>query len=290
VQYDRTRIAIRERDLIDVLDLSLKVFRLRAGPLLLATLVGAAPFAIFNWWMLSDLPLIDGSDYWNYSWRMVMLVLFEMPLAAAPTTLLLGQAMFFERFDVSRLIRQVVDSLPQLFFYQVLARTLFMPQALFWGYSHRDLIPIMVVLMLLWIGPYAFWPYLNETILLERNPLFTGRGSLSTWKRSRVLHTKYGGDLFARALIVAMLAALVTIGVWLSTWQLRAFLVHGNVDEVDPTMFTVHLPMALWIVAAFFNVVRFLSYLDLRIRREGWEVELVLRAEAERLARQVQPT
>jgi hypothetical protein len=290
VQYDRTRIAIRERDLMDVLDLSLKVFRLHAGPLFLAALVGTVPFAIFNWWMLSDLPLIDGSDYWNYSWRMLMLVLFEMPLAAVPTTLLLGQAMFFERFDVARLMRQAVDSLPQLFFYQVLARTLFMPQALFWGSFHRDLIPIMVVLMLLWIGPYAFWPYLNETILLERNPLFTGRGSLSTWKRSKVLHTKYGGDLFARALIIAMLAALLTVGVWLSTWQLRAFIFHGDVDEVDRTMFTVHLPIAMWIVAAFFNVVRFLSYLDLRIRREGWEVELVLRAEAERLARQVQPT
>jgi hypothetical protein len=290
VQYDRTRIAIRERDLMDVLDLSLKVFRLHAGPLLLATLVGAAPFAIFNWWMLSGLPLIDASDYWNYSWRMVMLVLFEMPLAAVPTTLLLGQAMFFERFDVPRLLRQAVDSLPQLFFYQVLARTLFMPQALFWGWFHRDLIPIMVVSMLLWIAPYAFFPYLNETILLERNPLFTGRGSLSTWKRSRVLHTKYGGDLFARALIIAGLSALMTVGVWLSTWQLRAFVVHEDVDAIDRTMFTVHLPIALWTVAAFFNVVRFLSYLDLRIRREGWEVELVLRAEAERLARQGQPT
>jgi hypothetical protein len=51
-------------------------------------------------------------------------------------------------------------------------------------------------------------------------------------------------------------------------------------------MFTVHLPFALWIVASFFSVVRFLSYLDRRIRNEGWEVELVLRAEAERLTRQ----
>jgi hypothetical protein len=29
-------------------------------------------------------------------------------------------------------------------------------------------------------------------------------------------------------------------------------------------------------------VVRFLSYLDTRIRNEGWEVELLLRAEASR--------
>ena len=36
------------------------------------------------------------------------------------------------------------------------------------------------------------------------------------------------------------------------------------------------------------RVVRFLSYLDLRIRHEGWEVELLMRAEALRLATQME--
>ncbi len=31
------------------------------------------------------------------------------------------------------------------------------------------------------------------------------------------------------------------------------------------------IPAAMWIVAGYYAVVRFLSYLDLRIRREGWE-------------------
>ena len=43
--------------------------------------------------------------------------------------------------------------------------------------------------------------------------------------------------------------------------------------------------MSLWIVVGFFTVTRFLSYLDLRIRREGWEVELLMRAERDRLIR-----
>ena len=38
----------------------------------------------------------------------------------------------------------------------------------------------------------------------------------------------------------------------------------------------------------FFRVVRFLSYLDLRIRHEGWEVELLMRAESLRLGMQVE--
>ena len=46
-------------------------------------------------------------------------------------------------------------------------------------------------------------------------------------------------------------------------------------------------PLAVWLTVAFFTVVRFLSYLDLRIRREGWEVWLKLHSEADRLARKV---
>ena len=36
--------------------------------------------------------------------------------------------------------------------------------------------------------------------------------------------------------------------------------------------------LGIWIVVAFFGVVRFLTYIDQRIRTEGWEVELRLRA------------
>ena len=41
----------------------------------------------------------------------------------------------------------------------------------------------------------------------------------------------------------------------------------------------------LWLVLGGFAVVRYLSYLDLRIRREGWEVELLVRAEEARQKR-----
>ena len=51
-----------------------------------------------------------------------------------------------------------------------------------------------------------------------------------------------------------------------------------------PTMLLTIFPLSMWIVAGFMTVARFLSYLDLRIRHEGWEVELLLRAEATRMA------
>jgi hypothetical protein len=43
-------------------------------------------------------------------------------------------------------------------------------------------------------------------------------------------------------------------------------------------------PALLWSIAGYFVVVEYLDYLDLRIKHEGWEVELLMRAEGLRLA------
>ena len=39
----------------------------------------------------------------------------------------------------------------------------------------------------------------------------------------------------------------------------------------------------MWLAVIYTTVLRFVSYLDLRIRREGWEVELKVQAAAEEL-------
>ncbi|MDZ4820522.1 MAG: hypothetical protein SGJ20_16270 [Planctomycetota bacterium] len=285
MQLDKTAIVIRERDLLDLLDLALHVVRAHAMPLLVTTLAGAIPFALFNYWLLSDLPLAEDGDAEFYCWRMVMLVLFELPLASTFSTLYLGQMMFSSEFDYPRILRQAVQSLPQLFWYQVVLRGIFMPQALLWGVVAQPMIPLLALGMLLWFIPFTMWPYLNETILLERNPLTSKPGSLSTWRRSKVLHARASGDLFGRLLAAALISGILIVGVWLTLWGVRGFLQHEYV--FDNWMFTVLWPIALWTVAAYFSVVRFLSYLDLRIRREGWEVEIILRAEADRLARHI---
>lgn len=284
MQLDKTRVVIRERDLLDLLDLTLHVIRTHGVPLLVTSLAGAIPFALLNYWLLRDLPLTEVDDFWMYSWRMMMLVAFEMPIASAFTTMLLGQAMFSGEFDYRRVVQQTLESLPQMIWFQVVLRTVFMPQPLFWGSMQRDMAPLLVIWMIAWLVPYTMWPYLNETILLERNPLFRRPGSLSTWRRSRVLHARAGGDLFSRMLACLTVGMLLVGAVWVACWHFRGVL--GDEYKFDRAMFTIYLPLALWIVASFFAVVRFLSYLDLRIRREGWEVELILRAEADRLARQ----
>jgi len=121
---------------------------------------------------------------------------------------------------------------------------------------------------------------------LERNPLVSrGSETMSINRRSGMLHMGSRGDLFGRWIGSALVAVPMVVsfvfcqmfisGVFFGSW-------HWGVVMVG-----VCIPAAMWIVAAYFAVVRFLSYLDLRIRREGWEVELQQRAAAAPLVRSV---
>lgn len=276
MQFDKTRIVVRERAYVDVLDLALRLIRVYAGPLLLAFAAGIVPVAIFNWWLLADYAEQDVELGFPlaYMCYMVLLILFEAPLATAPATLYLGKAVFTERPDAREIAREFRQSLPQLLLCQVVLR--------------------------LW---YLRWSCLNEVILLERNRLRQKKGGgESTLQRARVLHLGEGGDLVARAFAVIIVGGLLFASIWLSILTLRGMLLQGwsffvfrsmlwalltgQLDwEFLGPMFRFHFPLAMWIVVAYFTVVRFLSYLDLRIRREGWEVELIMRAERARLAK-----
>ena len=113
-------------------------------------------------------------------------------------------------------------------------------------------------------------------------------------KRSAHLHGPYSGDLFVRwigaAAIAVLLVCLVIYtavlaqGVLITDWPIHFSLEDGDVaSNLDWFKLQVVYPACLWLVVVFLAVVRFLSYLDLRIRHEGWEVELLMRAEALRL-------
>jgi len=137
--------------------------------------------------------------------------------------------------------------------------------------------------VLSWPMLFSARAYLGEIILLERNPMRkTSPESMTTIRRCRTLHAGQTGDLFAQWLGATMLGASLLVSFWCSVWFVGATLT--NRWQWDPAMFGIYYEIALWLVLGFFGVVRFLGYLDLRIRREGWEVELVMRAEGARLA------
>jgi len=267
VQLDKTWIAVRQRSFLEVLDLSLQVIRRCAGPLAVALAVGVVPVFLLNAWLLAegDAAEWELDSYVGYAFSLLILVAWEIPLATAPATLLLGQVVFHERPSASRLAADFVKSLPQLFLYQVVFRG------------------VMVWLLVTWLWLFSQYNYLSEVILLERNPLRQkSPGRPSTWRRCQTLHFGIGGDLLARSIGSVALGGLLLASFWGSLWVFRGLLL--SEWEFEQAMFTHGFQASLWLVVALFTVVRFLSYLDVRIRREGWEVELIMRAESQRLA------
>lgn len=275
MQLDKTRIAIRERSFLDILDLALRVIWGYWGPLAIVSAAGAAPMIVLNHWLLADTLQWNveygyDPDFWSsvvvYLLLQAVLIYLEMPLATAPTTLYLGQAMFLENPSGWQITRDLFRSLPQLLLCQVLLRAMFL------------------LLFITTIIPFVVWPYLNEIILLERNRLFrrTPAGT-TTFRRSSYLHSNSTGDLFGRWLTSLMIGVPLAGALFASVAVIRAVLIG---DWRPDFILLIDFPVAAWTVVSFFTVVRFLSYLDMRIRNEGWEVELTMRAEAARLTRQ----
>lgn len=266
MQLDQTRIAIRERGFAEILGLALQVTRAGFGWLSLLWFIGVTNFAVINAVLLA--PMLDEELIYNefpggYWCLMVLLVAIETPFATAPITLYLGKMMFHGEFRFRTMLVELMRSLPQLLLFQGILRTIVLP-----------------VLAL----PYWVMPYVGELILLERNPMFAGRSKrMTTNRRSRNLHTNSGGELFGRWLLAVVVSVVLTL---VLGYGIESFLLQIAGYEVTAYIRNLVIyPITLWIVVGWMSVVRFLAYLDLRIRREGWEVELLMRAEAARLRR-----
>lgn len=164
---------------------------------------------------------------------------------------------------------EFVQSLPQLIVYQVLFRGL------------------LAATVVGGVVPFVVYPYLNEVILLERNPFqAAGRHSISTGQRSSMLHRGQGNHFLAQGMLNAFLGLVLVAAFWGSMAVTAGCLFDKSqwAGGYDTCLY----PAALWMAAAYFTVVRFLRYLDLRIRCEGWEVELLMRAELDRWTRMPQ--
>lgn len=296
MQLDKTLIVVRERSIFDTLDLALRVLRIYAWPLWVMMFLGAIGWAVANLaltgWMLSvDLDAPDSPEaiggIIRYLWTVALLVYLEAPLASAFATVYLGQALFVERPRWRDCVRDVLLFSPRLIWCHVVLRGILVAMLLVVSIDRSSSFSGAEVLLLLLVMGVSVRrvtaPLLNEIILLERNPLRSTRGHASTvGRRSSMLHGPASGNLITLGFTLGIFALPLVVVLVATFWALVALFAQDL--EVIPLVLHVGYPLALWLTATYLTVVRFLSYLDLRIRFEGWEVELRLRAEANRLA------
>lgn len=293
MQLDNTRIAIRERNLLETLDLSFRLLREFWKPWLVCSLLAIVPLAIINAlalnWMAAELDFTDFNEWpIRYFWTMAVFIYFEAPLASIFVVAYLGPAVFMENPRIKLVAWDAVKQWPAIVLCQFLFRLVLPLWLLSLAFDRLEPnLWIEFALICLLMIPYvtilrAFRPYINEIVVLEKNPLRSSNAQVITvGKRSSHLHGPYSNDLFVRWLgtVLASVALIWMVGA--TTYFLQAVLFGSY--ELNWVLVYVWYPAVLWIVVSLISVVRFLDYLDLRIRHEGWEVELLMKAEALRL-------
>lgn len=295
MEIQQTTIAIRERSFAEILDLSLHVTRRYAGKIAFTMAMGVLPLMLANF-ALTGLFLRDlGRSFpAAYLWSMSVLIYLQAQLAAVFTTFYIGRAVFNDEPTMSQTIEGVWKGFSRLFVAQGLLRGV-LPGMAVVGLSllveDEELLGVVLGLLLPVVAIIAgivraVRPFVNEMIILEQLPLVAKtHGEMTLGARSQSLHSGASGDLFGRGIVQVVVglvlavsfygAALFGYGLVTNSWTQGALLL------------CVIYPLALWSVAAISTVSRFLQYLDIRIRQEGWEVELGLRNEGDRIAKRI---
>ncbi len=247
MQLDRPFVQIRARELLEVFDLALVVLRRRPLSIVATAAAGVLPFVVLNRALMMVWPELENG------WA-VLLVL-EAPLATAPLTVLLGGLMFGERPRAGKMAADLARGATALLFYAGLV---------------RGLAIVSLVLLPFLADRLAF---VDEVILLER----------CRWgkvlNRGKVLGRGTGGEALIRGLVQLLFAGLL---MGMCGWALPKFAEamtdRWSPSRPDPMLLSLGVQLGAWVAVAFFGVVRFLAYIDQRIKFEGWEVELRLRS------------
>lgn len=308
MQLDRTRIAIRERGLLETLDLALHVTREFAGPIAICALLAILPLTLINYALVGWMAPTEFDETvlgFRYLWNLTLLTCLEAPLASIFIVAYLGPAVFLEQRTIRQVIGDVFRYFPQLILCQGLMRGLLLAWALYLLTDRDQTNPFIEVFLMLLLVMWstamrALRPFINEIILLEKNPLRSrATGAITVNKRSAHLHGPYSGDLVIRWIgsaaigvllfTLAIVTAIVLQGTLIADWPFHFSSQSADFAwHLDSFKLHVVYPACLWLVVVILSVAQFLSYLDLRIRHEGWEVELFMRAEALRLSTRVE--
>jgi hypothetical protein len=262
MNLDAATVVLRQRTPVEIVDLALVVCRRHWLAIPVLILVGALPWALLDGWLVSGgAPSADEDATWARWFPYLLLVAAQVPLATAPLTAFLGQALFDRRPSVGRALVTAWKRTPVLLGAGVL----------------RGLFALIPPVLLAWPS------HLIEALVLE------GQGFAGAWRRAGALR---GADTGAGPLLTLLGLPVLVGSVVLVVGTLEAvlgLLIHADPWQVeqwtsaaDPGA-SLAIQVAVWAAVGYLGVVRFFAYIDLRTRAEGWAIDLDLRRAAARL-------
>lgn len=284
MDLENTDIEIRERSLAQRLDIALHLLSRYPMDLLKYGALGMVPFFLLNIVIVQGL---DPDGYWNFGywtgkWFLVWgLTLLEAPLATAPLLLFLSQKIFRQQTKTAFILKEIGRRCLTLFWVHGVFRmnaVWFLMIVLSYMNESPEFLTFWLVVMSIF-SPIFWWfrPYIDSIIFLEQLPIWAAYDKPSIGKRSRVLHGFSQSEVFSESINVTMLMLFFAFGLY----GIFLWIYYGIFQEtITQNWFSwTFFALALWIPMILTTLVRFLGYLDTRIRLEGWELELRMRSE-----------
>lgn len=272
MQLDGAIFAIQRRTVGGCIDLGIVFLREHFGGVLRLTCLFAIPVCVLTWWLVSR-------QEWNF-FAILMLFATVSPFFGSALVAAAGQRVFGDRFSAWMGMRALLGRLLALGVLIVIARAV-----------------TLLGLMALVVPGYCIatrYGFLAEVLLLERQRLSKYESRLSD------LQTATFGTLLGR-LITIMIFFWISVASLFVLLDLTSGYVFGTpiligrttsmdfmVEEItnlliaDPLVLTSFVAV-MWLVYPVARLAWFFCYLDVRIRKEGWDVELDFRIESQRL-------
>jgi hypothetical protein len=244
MDLSRARIVLRQRSVLDVLDLALRFFVEHAGSYARVSAVALLPAAIVSWGVAQ-------TAGWAWGW---IVTVFLALLVQTPFTALASRLVFQPDVRVRDVLGTSLRALPRVVALRVV-------QVLAVG------IGLMLFLVPgVWIGILLF--FIVEVAVLERATF----GQAMSRSR-RIMAGQSGQALVAVLALVGLHLAAIAIGDEVG----RAVLVDLFQFSAPETLWTAGgstlALLGFWLFVPYVATARFLVYLDLRTRSEGWDIQ-----------------
>ena len=281
MKFDQTSIAIRERNSLEVYDLAANVLIRHIKPIMVLLFLNAMPFVLLDYYLLNWMTDVSYSYELSvaYYFAMLTLIISQAQLGTCLITIFMGRVMFLEDHSVMMILRHFFKRLPYFLYSQAILRLALFAVLVAWFTRPNDsdeayLLTYLFLPAIVFAGLLvrAIRPYVPEVIYLEQTPLKKKDDTPSLSQRSKHLHLLASGSVLTHFFLTLTLAPLLLLAVH-SVFVMTdsMFSIRANSEiSLQP----IYILASGWLVAGYCAVVRFLMYIDVRIRQEGWAIQL----------------
>lgn len=257
----RARVALRHRPYSDVLDLALRFIVVHWKLYAKISLVTILPGVVGTW-------LIVGPAQAGWIWGWVIGVTWTL-FAQLPFTILASRLVFEDNVRARDVVWAAFRELPRAFVLRILTLTA------------MSIAFMMLFVPAVWVA--IIFCFSTEVLLLERATVF---GTLG--RSQRVAQSDFGESL----LMVVFGIVAAAGGVFLADYAGRAIIEELLQFRGPPSIFvaggSVLGLVGLFGIVPYVATARFFTYLNIRTRAEGWDIQtrfaaLAARADEERV-------